>query len=253
MGESGPTRVRVDGEEAVLHITEQSVMFEKGGRVSGFERSAIRMIKPDGDAMIVAYSAGSEVKSVRVEPMTAVASLLVSASTTDRVQSQQTGLDEVFDKLYRDTRRELEDKLAKVEAEPLNKNVRLRREEEVRYSGVSNQMESIAGIRNGFNPRADNTPISFWGLETQPYELQLAVVKIRHIRFLRLAAGPNAERSDVVYSSDEVWPEDWPRILEKFNLGNSPYTTDAFGGYVDYLKGHRKYQPTAKRPALLRS
>ena len=63
-----------------LHITDQSVMFEKAGKVSGFERSAIRMVKPDGDAMIIAYSAGSEVKSVRVEPMTAVASLLVSKS-----------------------------------------------------------------------------------------------------------------------------------------------------------------------------
>ena len=66
-------KVRVDGEDAILHITDRSVMFEKGGRVSGFERSAIRMVKPDGDAMIIAYSAGSEVKSVRVEPMTAVA------------------------------------------------------------------------------------------------------------------------------------------------------------------------------------
>src|SRR5438309_4303073 len=72
--------VKVEGEDAVLHITGQSVMFEKGGKVSGFERSAIRMVKPDGDAMIIAYSAGSEVKSVRVEPMTAVASLLMPSS-----------------------------------------------------------------------------------------------------------------------------------------------------------------------------
>src|SRR3989441_12713871 len=72
--------VKVEGEDAVLHITEQSIMFEKSGRVSGFERSAIRMVKPDGDAMIIAYSAGSEVKSVRVEPMTAVASILMPSS-----------------------------------------------------------------------------------------------------------------------------------------------------------------------------
>jgi len=38
--------VKVDGEEAVLHITDQSIMFERGGRVSGFERSAIRMPRP---------------------------------------------------------------------------------------------------------------------------------------------------------------------------------------------------------------
>jgi len=40
------TRVKVEGEDAVLHITDQSVMFEKGGTVSGFERSAIRMPRP---------------------------------------------------------------------------------------------------------------------------------------------------------------------------------------------------------------
>ena len=56
-------------------------MFEKVGKVSGFERSAIRMVKPDGDAMIIAFSFGSEVKSVRVEPMTAVSSLLLDAAT----------------------------------------------------------------------------------------------------------------------------------------------------------------------------
>ncbi|MDG6900892.1 MAG: hypothetical protein JRM80_02910 [Nitrososphaerota archaeon] len=57
-------KVRMDGEEAALHITDQSVMFEKGGRVSGFESSAVRTVKPDGDAMIMAHSAGSELRSV---------------------------------------------------------------------------------------------------------------------------------------------------------------------------------------------
>ncbi len=46
--------MKVDGDEAVLHITDQSVMFERNGKVSGFERSAIRMVKPDGDTMIIA-------------------------------------------------------------------------------------------------------------------------------------------------------------------------------------------------------
>ena len=95
--------MKVDGEEAVLHITDQSVMFEKAGKVSGFERSAIRMVKPDGDAMIIAFSSGSEVKSVRVEPMTAVASLLVrSSASSPTLGRPQTGepastLDEVFE------------------------------------------------------------------------------------------------------------------------------------------------------------
>src|SRR5438445_13796622 len=101
-GGSGALKVKVDGEEAILHITDQSVMFEKGGRVSGFERSAIRMVKPDGDAIIIAYSAGSEVKSVRVEPMTSVASLLMSSSPSGarpnggQVPTSTNALDEVF-------------------------------------------------------------------------------------------------------------------------------------------------------------
>ncbi|MDG6902356.1 MAG: hypothetical protein JRM80_10435 [Nitrososphaerota archaeon] len=71
-GKATPVRVKVDGEEAFLHITDQSVTFEKGGRVSGFERSAIRMVKSDGDAMIVAYSAVNEASSARVEPTVAL-------------------------------------------------------------------------------------------------------------------------------------------------------------------------------------
>src|SRR5437867_3743838 len=108
--------VKVESEDAVLHITEQSVMFEKGGKVSGFERSAIRMVKPDGDAMIIAYSVGSEVKSVRVEPMTAVASLLMPSSLSGARSNEgqvptSSELDEIFERLYRDTRKELEERL----------------------------------------------------------------------------------------------------------------------------------------------
>src|SRR5438445_13632843 len=106
-GGSGALKVKVDGEEAILHITGQSVMFEKGGKVSGFERSSIRMVKPDGDAMIIAYSAGSEVKSVRVEPITAVASLVDpgprpgAASLGPQSPASATTLDETFERLYR--------------------------------------------------------------------------------------------------------------------------------------------------------
>jgi len=244
--------VRVDGEEAVLHITDQSVMFEKGGKVSGFERSAIRMVKPDADAMIVAYSAGSEVKSVRVEPMTAVASLILhEAHSASNGQDAGPGsLDEVFEKLYRGTRKELEVRLAKVQEQPDNKNLRLSREEEDRYSQVSRQMESIIASKHRFDLRAEDSPISFWGLEKQPYELELEVVKIRHLRFLRMLVEPGAERNDVAYSTDEVWPEDWPRILDRFNLESGAYTTEAFILYVSYLKSHWKHQPGKRKPVL---
>lgn len=253
LGESGPTKVKVDGEEAVLHITDQSVMFEKGGRVSGFERSAIRMVKPDGDDMIIAYSVGSEVKSARIHPITAAASLVVSGSSLGASQPAATGLNEVFEKLYWNTRKELEERLAEVEAEPNNKNLRLSQEEEDRYSAVSRQMQNLISAKFGLNLRdLETSPISFWGLEKQAYELQLAVVKERHIRFLRMILGPKAERNDITYSTDEVWPEDWSLILERFNLGSGHYTTGAFEGYVDFLKTHWKYKPSERKPVLAR-
>jgi hypothetical protein len=251
--EPNAMKVRVDGEEALLHITDQSVLFERGGRVSGFERSAIRLVKPDGDAMIIAYSVGNEVKSVKVEPMIAVASLVASPSTSFPTQAPMTTLDEVFDKLYGNARKELEGKLTKVQGEPENKNLRLSQEEEARFADISRQMENVISTKHGFKQLdAENTPISFWGLEKQTEELQLEVVKIRHIRFLRLIVGPKAEQSDIVYSTDEVWPQDWPRILERFNLGNDLYVTKAFNGYVDFLNTRWECKPGVKKPALAR-
>ena len=250
------SKVKVDGEDAVLHITDQSVMFEKGGKVSGFERSAIRMVKPEGDAMIIAYSVGAEVKSVRVEPMTAVASLLVSGAPTGHAQVSVGGVDEVFDKMYWDTRKELEERLAKVEAEPENKGLRLTSEEEAKYIDISRQMDALIGARFGFDPRpvpGETSPISFWDLEKRPQEFQLAVIKERHVKFLRMIVGLKAERNDIAYSTDEVWPEDWPRILERFDLGSASYVSDKFVRYVNFLRTNWKYKPSENKPALVRS
>ena len=110
------SKVKVDGEEAILHITDQSVMFETGGKVTGFERSAIRMVKPDGDAMIIAYSAGSKVESIRVEPMAAASSLLVSGPSPATVQAPVAGLDDALQRLYLDARKELEERLDSTES-----------------------------------------------------------------------------------------------------------------------------------------
>ena len=249
--------VKVEGEDAVLHITDQSVMFEKGGKVSGFERSAIRMVKPDGDAMIIAYSAGSEVKSVRVEPMTSVASLLMSSSPSGarsnegQVPTSTSALDEIFARLYRDTRKELEERLAKVEQEPENKSLRLTPEERQRYITIRNQMTNLAGARHGVDPEGDQPLLTFWGLEKQPYQLQLDVVKTLHIDFLLGLVSPKAETEDVGYSAYQVWPEDWPNVLERFSLGNGSYTTEVFTGYVNYLKSHWKHRPSNRRPVLV--
>ena len=252
---SGAEKVKVDGEEAVLHITDQSVMFEKAGKVSGFERSAIRMVKPDGDAMIVAYSAGSEVKSVRVEPMTAVSSLLLgghsSGSTAGNQATDSNGtVGEVFEKLYVEARRELEQRLAKVEEEPENKSLRLAPQEMKRYIDIRNRMTDLLGARTGLDVRGDDSPVTFWGLEKQPFELQLDVIKIEHVHFLLYLVSQKAETEDIGYSSQQVWPEDWARILERFNLGNGPYVTEEFNRYIGYLKSHWKHQPGSRRPVL---
>ncbi|MDG7012551.1 MAG: hypothetical protein JRN17_05625, partial [Nitrososphaerota archaeon] len=122
-------KVKVDGEEGVLHITDQSVMFETGGKVTGFERSAIRMVKPDGDAMIIAYSAGSKVESIRVEPMAAASSLLVPGPSSATVQAPAAGLDDALQRLYLDARKELEDRLDRINKEPEDMSLRLTEEE----------------------------------------------------------------------------------------------------------------------------
>jgi len=179
--------------------------------------------------MIIAYSAGSEVKSVRVEPMTAVASMLMPSSqpgagpNEGRVPASTGALDEVFERLYRDTRKELEARLAKVEEEPENRSLRLKTDEQKKYAEVWKQMMNMVGAKHGFDPYADESPISFWGLETQPYELQLDVVKTFHIDFLRGLVGPKAETEDIGYSSYEVWPKDWERILVRFRLADGPF------------------------------
>jgi len=242
--------VRVDGEEATLHITDQSVMFEKKGRIGGFERSAIRMVKPDGDAMIIAYSLGSEVKSVRVEPMTAVATLVDLGGSAQALVST-TELDAVFEKLYWNSRKELEEKLAKVEKEPQNATHRLSSEEMERYIAVRNQMTSLACAKHGVDLEGDPPLLTFWGLERQPPELQEDVVKIEHINFLLYIVSPKAETEDIGYSTDGVWPDDWPRMLERFSLGNGPYLTEDFRNYVAYLKTKWEYQPRINRPAIV--
>ena len=250
MGESEGMKVKVDGEDAILHITEQSVMFEKEGNVSGFERSAIRMVKPDGDTMFIAYSSGTKVESIRVEPMTAVSSLLVPEKPSAS-RAKLSGFDEVFEKLYWDTRKELEEKLVKVETEPQDKALRLTAEERQKYFAVRNQMTYLAGAKYGANPEGDEPLLTFWGLETRPPDFQVSIVKIMHINFLLGVVSPKAETEDVTYHAYQVWPADWPNILKQFGLGESKYTDEKFSRYVSYLKSHWQYGPSARRPALV--
>lgn len=252
MKERYATTVKVDGEEAVLHITDQSVMFEKGGKVAGFLRSAIQMVKPDRNAMLIAYSVGSKVESVRVEPIIALAPLLVPASQAMQASSpvgqaptSTTALNEVFESMYRETRKELEERLAKIQEEPENKNLRLTQGEQEKYHQVWVQMTNILGIKYGFDPWADDSrPIMFTGLEKEPYQVQLDFIKTMHIDFLREIVGPKAETADIGYTVEDVWPEDWERILVRFKLADGPFLSEKFKNYLRLKWTHPRGQRT---------
>src|SRR3989441_12343246 len=248
--------VKVEGEDAVLHITDQSIMFEKGGRVSGFEKSAIRMVKPDGDVMIIAYSVGSEVKSVQVEPITAVASLLMSSflsggrSNEGQVPTSTSALDEIFERLYRDTRKELEERLTKVQEEPENKSLRLTPVEEKRFRQVWKQMRRIEGATYEFCPTAPGNSLRFLDLEKEPYGRQLDTIKTLHIAFLHDLVSPRAEIADIGCTTEDIWPEDWERILIRFKLTGGPFLRAKF---KDYLKSKWTHQRGQKMPILAQS
>ncbi len=250
--ERNAATVKVDGEEAVLHITEQSVMFEKGGKVSGFLRCAIQMVKPDGNTMLIAYSAGTAVKSVRVEPITAVVPLLISASQAKQAnslvgqpQTSTTALDEVFERIYESARNTLEERLEKIQVEPENKNLRLTSDEQKKYHQVWVQMRNIVGAKYGFDPSAeDSRPIMFTGLEKEPYEMQLDFIKTMHIDFLREIVGPKAETADIGYTVEDVWLEDWERVLVRFKLADGSFLTEKFKSYLRSKWTHPRGQRT---------
>jgi hypothetical protein len=250
--EGQATTVKVDGEEAVLHITDQSVMFERRGRVDGFERSAIRLVKPDGDAMIIAYSVGgSEVKSVRMEPITAVAPLLAASSQLGSgaggAPVAASTLDEVFERMYREAKTELRERLAKIQEEPENMALRLTPDEEKRYARIWEQMIGMVGVKYGFDPSAPGNSIGFYGLEKEPFERQLDSIKTMYVWFLIDITGPKAETADAGYSIEDVWPEDWERILVRFKLEDGPIMTEKF---KDYLKSKWTYTRGNRTPPL---
>ena len=120
-----------------------------------------------------------------------------------------------------------------------------------RYIGVRNQMTNLITSKYKVDPDGDEPLVTFWGLESQPLERQLDVVKVMHIHFLLYLVSQKAETEDVGYQAYQVWPDDWPQILRRFNLGDMPYTGDKFNSYVAYLKSHWKYSPSDKRPALV--
>ena len=244
-------KVRVDGEETTIHITDQSIMFENEGRVSGFERSVIRMAKPDGDAMIIAYAVGSEVKSVRVEPLTAVASLVASGAQPALAGASITGQVAIFEKLYHGARKELEERLAIVEADPENQALRLTPEERQKYISVRNQMTDLVRVRFGVSHDEEEPLLTFWGLENREQEYQICIIKTMHIDFLLGIVSPKAETEDVGYQARQVWPQDWPKILERFNLGNESYRNEKFSNLINYLKSHWEYHPGLRRPVLV--
>lgn len=245
--------VKVDGEEAKLHITDQSVMFEKDGKVSGFLRDAIQMVKPDGDSILIAYTVGNEVKSVKVEPITALTPLLAprsqksSGSGATVAPFAATALDEVFDKIYRQARKELEENLSKVMEEPENKSLRLSSDDEERYAQVFGQMMNMIRAKHSINGDDFNDPLTTWRLHEQPYEVQLEAIKAYHIMFLHEIAGLRAETADIGYTDTGIWPDDMERILVHFKLIEGPFLNVQ---YKDYLKSKWKRPENKRKPVI---
>ena len=248
------SKVKVDGEEATLHITDQSVMFERGGRVTGFDRSAVRMVKPDGDAMVIAYSVGTKVESIRVEPMAAVSSLLIPRQSSSVTQVPTIGLDDALERLYRDARRELEERLDAIDREPENTNLRLTEEESQKFAKVRDQMYEIIGAKHCFDPYAPGNSIGFVGLDQQPPEKQSDELKSLYVNFLLYLAEEKAESNDILYKTADVWPEEWDVILPRFRLTNAaPLPTERWKNYLAYLRPKwTHYQKGNKTPALAR-
>lgn len=251
--EGQATTVRMDGEQAVMHITDQSVMFEKGGKVSGFLRSAIQLVKPDGDTMLIAYSVGSEVKSVRIEPITALTSLLIPTPQSGSnlgvgaVPAAATALDEVFERLYRETRKELEERLAKVMEEPENMSLRLTPDEEERLDPVFGQMMRIIRAKHSIDEDDPSYPLATWSLHEQPFETQLEVVKAWHIAYLTEFVGPRAETADIGYTSTGIWPQDMEHILIHYKLTEGPFLT---AGFKNHLKSKWKRPENKRKPVI---
>ncbi len=70
-------RVIANGEECILTITREAVMFKKDDRVWGFDKSAIRCVElKDDKELVVAYSLNGEIRSVAIQPLAVIVSYL---------------------------------------------------------------------------------------------------------------------------------------------------------------------------------
>lgn len=71
LGEVQSVHVLVDGEEHVASYRDDSVLFEKDGKVWGVMRDRIKMRKATADkkGVILAWEANGEIKSVELRPV----------------------------------------------------------------------------------------------------------------------------------------------------------------------------------------
>jgi hypothetical protein len=219
------TTVKIDGEDAVLHITDTSVMFKKNGRIEGFEKSAIRLVESDGNAAIIAYAVGGEIRSVRVEPVSAVAKLI-------QAHADKKTVADAFESLYERLRAEARPRFLKIQEDPENESLRITQKEwEEKYREAIGELEELCRVKHGMEPDfiSDATDIP----ENSSYECERDHAKVLYIEWLLLCMYYDWVRQIDIYCRDfGIWPDDWEYLNKKYHLEDEPIMSEKFINYL---------------------
>ena len=249
-------KVRVNGEEATLHITEKSVLFESGaGGINGFERSAIRMVtkNQEGD-IIIAYADGSVVKSVTVSVLNGDSSQLLFSPELKEHLSPSLLDDEIERTFVRD-RDLLLKKLENMKngiMDPLTK------EEDKRIEGDRWRMSEAWGCKFEKEfPAGKTLWVGPWNLLEYPKEYQVSWVKERCLGELQCFATAAAEmlrspslkvNPNFTGDSAGMLSQDWEKLFLYYGVIDKPflwpefvnrYGRDGVTILVDKLEGGR--------------
>jgi hypothetical protein len=249
-------KVRVNGEEATLHITEKSVLFESGtGGVTGFERSAIRMVakNQEGD-IVIAYADGSIVKSVTVSVIEGDSSELLFSDALKEHLGPSV-LDEEMERMFIRDRDLLLKKLENMKngmTDPLTKeeDKRIGRDRSTMYEAWGNKFEKEF-------PSEKTLWVGPWNLLEYPREHQVSWAKERCLAELQFFVKATAEmlrgpslglNPNFTGDSHGMLPEDWEKLFLHYGVVDRPflwpefvrrYGRDGVYIWVDELKDGR--------------